>query len=314
MGSQIQKKISLKIIISIMMIAIFIILPVVTEIACVAGFIPGSPAKALLNAFDADAEEETTEFVEFLRVGQGDCTVIKSGDMAAVIDFGETDEDDSIYYRLLEIGVTRLDLAVITHHHNDHMGGFLNLLENMTVDRLLISSGGAEDSDNDLYKEIITAANKAGTTVYEPKVGGKFQIGNARLEILYVDTNADEENNRSIITKVHIGGKKLLFTGDAESETEKYISENCDVDCDILKMGHHGSYTSTGYKLLKAATPKIAVASCGYDNIYGHPSQWSELRLKEMNVTMYRTDLDRNIRCTFDNGNFTVSTQREGLK
>ncbi len=306
-------KYNFKIIISLLLVGIFLVMPVVLEIAYNFGFIPNSPTSALLDAFDADAKDGSTEFVEFFRVGQGDCTIVKSGDMAAVIDFGEVDEDNSIYRRLLQLGITKLDLAVITHHHSDHLGGFTNLLKNMTVDRLLISDSGAKDANSDMYKEAIYAAKSVGTKIYRPKVGGKFKIGKAELQILYLDETAEEENNRSIITILNMGGKRILFTGDAETSLENKFVEECNLDCDILKMGHHGSYTSTGYKLLESATPKVAIASCGYDNMYKHPSQWAVERLEKMGVTLYRTDLDRSIRCTFNQDGFSVLTQSENF-
>lgn len=291
--------------------AIFIVLPVVCEIAYNAGLIPNSPITAILNTFDADAADDATEFVEFFNVGQGDCTIIKSGDMAAVVDFGVTDECDLLYKRLLELGITKLDLAVITHHHSDHLGGYIDLAEDMQIDRLLVSPTSGEDAQRDMYEKVLNTAKEQNTVIYTPKVGGKFQIGKSVLEVLFVDESAEKENNRSIITMLSMGGKRILLTGDAESATESKLVDKCNVDCDILKLGHHGSYTSTGYKLLKEATPRIAVASCGYDNFYSHPSEWTVERLKNMGVNLYRTDLDRSVRCMFENNGFYVLTENK---
>ena len=142
-------------------------------------------------------------------------------------------------------------------------------------------------------------------------MGTCFNLGDAILKVLYTDDLAVKENNRSIITMLYMGGKKILLTGDAESMVEKHISKTIDIDCDILKMGHHGSYTSTTEKLLDAATPTVAIASVGYDNIYKHPSSWALLRIKFAGVNLYRTDLNGDIYIKFSSVSDSFSVIKE---
>lgn len=288
----------------------FCVVLVVLEGCYILGIISNSPSKALLSYFDAGAVNDKSEFVLFLDVGQGDCTIIKSKNYTAIIDFGVTDEDNTIYSKLLEFGIARVDLAVITHHHNDHFGGFNNLIKNIKVDNLLINSTSADDSQKDELGAVLITANKYGVNIINPQIGTCFSLGDATLKVLYIDPLASKENNRSIITMLYMGGKKILLTGDAESMVEKHIAKTINIDCDILKMGHHGSYTSTTKNLLNAATPSVAVASAGYDNIYNHPSDWALLRLEFAGVNLYRTDLDGDIYIKFNQSSNSFSVIR----
>lgn len=296
----------------LLFVLLTLVLPVLCEIAFRIGWIPASPAVALSNAFGAGVSKPDTEFVEFFSTGQGDCTVIKSGNMAAIVDFGLPDESDALYWHLKELGIAKLDLAVVTHLHKDHIGGLAGLMERMQIDRLLISDTGAEDADTVWYEEVMALAAAQNITIYKPKVGGSFEIGSVMLRVLFDGQSGSEENNRSIVLRAEIDDKRILLMGDAESEVEKQLLESgIDLSCDILKLGHHGSSTSSSAAFLSRLSPRIAVASCGYDNLYRHPSNQTIARLKEMNIAYYRTDLDGTVRCAFSNHDITVYTERK---
>ena len=311
MATNKEKKVELLKRFVLKIIILFSVVLVALEGCYTLGIIEKSPAKALMSAFGANAINENSEFVLFLDVGQGDCIIIKSKTATAVIDFGITDEDDTIYRKLLELGVDRVDLAVITHHHSDHFGGFKNLIERIKIDNLLMSENSADDSQTEELYDVLRLANQNNVKIIEPKMGTCFNLGDAILKVLYADDLAAKENNRSVITMLYMGGKKILLTGDAESMVEKHISKTIDIDCDILKMGHHGSYTSTTEKLLDAATPTVAIASVGYDNIYKHPSSWALLRLKFAGVNLYRTDLNGDVYIKFSSGSNSFSVIKE---
>ena len=304
-----KKKIKKKILLNLFIV--FLIIPLVLE------FFPAkynndySLGQRLIDLCFGKIQTNE-DYVEFFNVGQGDSTLIKSDGAAVLIDFGVKSDNNKIYTNLLKYGIKSLDLAVITHHHMDHMGDFLNLAEKIKIERLVINNNTAEDGEGEFYQKVIQAAKKNGTEIISPKAGKVFEFGNAKLKILNSCDFSEEENNRSIALMLTICGSKILFTGDGELEFEKLLSQRVNIDCDILKMGHHGSASSSSTQFLKAASPKYAVASCGYDNLYGHPSDWAIERAKEQGAVVLRTDLDRNIRFVFNNKNntYTVKTER----
>lgn len=311
MGSKSKKeKIKSKIIFNIAVI--LLVFPLVLEVVVNADFFEVSPNAKLISIF-TDPYLTKSDFVEFLNVGQADCTVIKSGNSAAIVDFGMEDDYGLVYKKLLKHGIKSIDLAIITHHHNDHMGGFLSVADKMQVDHLVINNSTAEDGEKQLYKRVIELAKEKGTEVHFPNVGDCYKVGNADFKILSCDASALQENGRSIVTMATICGKKLLFTGDGDAALENNLVKNLDIDCDILSLGHHGAQTSSTTGFLKAASPEIAIASCGYNNPYGHPSEFVISRAEKLGIKIYRTDIDRDVLCTFsaENNEYTVTIERE---
>ena len=146
-----------------------------------------------------------------------------------------------------------------------------------------------------------------------PDVGDTFPLGSATVTVLGPQKHYSDVNNQSLILRVDYGSNAFLFTGDAEYESETDVldaGEN--VRCDVIKAGHHGSHTSTGYRLLYEAQPKYAVISCGANNEYGHPHDDTLSRLRDADVTVYRTDLNGTIVCRSDGVNLTFTTEKEG--
>lgn len=303
-----KKKIKrFKRLVTALLVAVLFLAPVLCEVAYIFDFIPKSPSSELLKAFGASPTDDDSEFIEFLSVGQADCTVIKSKNFTAVIDFGLPDESDAIYNRLSKLGVKDVDLAVVTHNDTDHLGGYFDLAENIKIDKLLINDFSDCDDNKALYDKAIKIAKSKKTEILSPNVNDIYKIGNADLKILYSNPLAKKSNNKSIVMMLTLCGKRILFTGDLEdSEENKLQLKVADLDCDILKLGHHGSAYSTSSEFLKRTTPKIAIASCGYDNLYNHPSDKVRARLKEFGVKLYRTDLDENLRCEIKREKVTI--------
>ena len=266
---------------------------------------------SLLKATGCLQEDTDSSFIEFCDIGQGDCTIIKSGDSNIVIDFGSADDSDELYFHLKDLGIKELDLAVVTHYHQDHLGGLCDLLERMTVKNILINSSFAKDYDESAVTRFKELVSQKGVKVVEPNVGTIANVGQSKIEVLSVLKDASEENERSVCLKLTHYSLSVIFTGDSEQEAESALLESgIPLKADILKLGHHGSSTSSSEKLLDAADPSVVIASCGYNNLYNHPSKEVLDRIKNKGITLYRTDLDGNITVTVKEKNFLVTTDR----
>lgn len=296
----------------ILLVAVLLCVIIFLEVAFNFGVIHFSLSDFLLKTFSSGATDNESTLVQFLNVGQGDCTIIKVKDNCAVIDFGPEDDSKRVYKGLKKLGVEDVDLAVVTHLHKDHFGGFLNLPRFINVKNMVVSNIGADDMDKELCDEFFKTTEQYKVKVSEPNLPMKYELGEASLEIFYEGEDQKSENNRSLIILVRVGDAKLLFTGDAEGEVEKEIIEKFpNLTADVLKLGHHGSNTSTTSEFISKINPSIAVASAGYNNFYNHPSDKTVGRLENAGIKYYRTDLDGNITLYFDKNKILVETERQ---
>lgn len=233
-------------------------------------------------------QQHTT--VHFIDVGQGDCSLIVSGGEAVLMDAGLTATADQVIDYLREAGVTRLTAAVGTHPHEDHIGGMAAVLEAFPTDVLYLP---AQTALTATYTSMLDAAEQTGVSVQVPSPGQVLTFGNqAALTFLAPtpDDTFDNANNYSIISMLAADDFRVLFTGDAEAQAEEAVlASGADLSCDVLKVGHHGSDTSSTNAFLDAVSPKIAVISCAKYNDYGHPHPETLARLAEHNVTVYVT-------------------------
>lgn len=248
--------------------------------------------------------------VTYLDVGQGDCTLLQCDGQVMLIDAAEGNQANKITAYLKQHGVTAIDYLICTHAHADHCGGMRAVIAAFPV-RTLYSS--VTSSRNGAFQRVMRAAETANLAITVPDVGDTFPLGSATVTVLGPQKHYSDVNNQSLILRVDYGSNAFLFTGDAEYESETDVldaGEN--VRCDVIKAGHHGSHTSTGYRLLYEAQPKYAVISCGANNEYGHPHDDTLSRLRDADVTVYRTDLNGTIVCRSDGVNLTFTTEKEG--
>ena len=237
------------------------------------------------------------DFVEFISVGQGDSTLIYSDGYAALIDAGTPMSATAISKTLKSYNIDTLDVMILSHPHDDHIGSAEFLLDEFNVENIVFSDVLPSDDDNaTALKNIKDTAKYLNTKCHYATEGMVINIGNFKLTVLLSNEKAEDENNMSIVLMAENGGSKFLFTGDAEQVTErKLIDQNINFDCDVLKVGHHGSRTSTSQEFLNVATPRYSVISCGKDNSYGHPHDVVVKRLQNIGTTILRTDRLGNI-------------------
>lgn len=232
--------------------------------------------------------------IRFIDVGQGDCALVTYKGEAVLVDAGpgSSSESASEYIRMYS---PTIDYFIITHPHEDHMGGAAEIIERTYVDKLVMST---LVSDEEFYQNTLDAAEKYGTDIVYLTDEAVFDTGNIKITVFDLfDFYSDDFNNSSLFVKIEVEDTTLLITGDAETEEEAYAVEllGDELDCDILKTGHHGSRTSTSAELLDAVTPEIAVVSCGRNNSYGHPNAEVLDRLNDYGIELYRTDYEGTV-------------------
>lgn len=255
--------------------------------------------------------DKTQDFVKIMDVGQADAALIYSNGCSAVIDAGLTSSADDISADLKGADIKDIDALLITHLHMDHAGALAKIAMSFPIDNLIIpnrdSSAEAMPTVNEAEKRVVAEKGK----VFTATEGMNFNIGEFEVTLLAYFPDATKENDRSVITMAKIGNRKFLFTGDAEKATEAdVLAEKLNIDCDVLKVGHHGSKSSSTAAFLKAASPKYAAISVGKDNMYSHPSNKTIVALKNCGAEVYRTDKNGDISFYVENGNIRVETEK----
>lgn len=250
---------------------------------------------------------ESSFRVHFIDVGQADAALIECDGQTMLIDGGNAPDSNLMYTYLKKHGITHLNYVIGTHAHEDHIGGIAGALNYATVDTTFCP---VTSYTSKAFSNFVKAVEKQGSTVTVPRLGYEFNLGSASCRIVGVNST-DETNNSSIVLRIVYGSTSFLFTGDAEAEAEAIILEHgYDLRSNVLKVGHHGSRSSTGYRWLREVAPDYAVISVGKDNTYGHPTEDVLSRLRDADVTTFRTDLQGDILCTSDGTTLQFTVNR----
>lgn len=260
------------------------------------------------SAKSSSGEQKELLTVTFLDVGQGDAAVLQCGGQTMMIDGGKAKASSYIYSWLEKNQISYLDVMVATHTDADHIGGLPGALNYAKVGTAYcpVTSGTTKT-----FQSFVRYLKKQGKSITVPKAGDEFSLGGAQVRILGPTDPQAEGNNSSIVLKVTFGDTSFLFTGDAEREEEQELLESgYDLESTVLKVGHHGSDTSTSYLFLRTVNPQYAVISVGADNTYGHPTEAVLSRLRDADVKTCRTDLQGTITAVSDGKKVTFQTER----
>ena len=278
----------------------------------ITAFSRGVFGERLQKVFNPAAAFDTSvDFVKITDVGEADSILIYSDGCSAVIDVGTENSVPNILDDLDSARIKKIDALIVTHLHTDHAGGLPELAKRREIDNLIIPELESSAEAAQLVKTAKRTVTAKGGNVYTAVQGMNFEIGEFTVTVLAYYDDMQDENNKSVIVMAEIDGIKFLFTGDAEAKTEKaLIDEGLNIDCDVLKVAHHGSSSSSSQSFLKAATPKYAAISVGANNIYSHPTESVISALENCGAQILRTDTDGDITFYVENGEIRTETEK----
>lgn len=249
-------------------------------------------------------------------VGQGDSILFVENDNVMLVDAGDLGKDDIVTEYLNNLGIEEIDVLVGTHPHSDHMGNFDVILENFAVSTMYVPDILDEDITSKWFLRFLNKVDEIDSqsdseySIWQfPKDASgnfrNFDLGNMHIQMLAPENKKySNANNYSIAMKVSFGYTDIMLTGDAEELVEKEIlNGNFNLDCEIMKSGHHGSNTSNSRKFLESVSPEYVVISAGFSNKYEHPSPETMDLYEDMEIEVYRTDESGTIVMSTDGKN-----------
>ncbi|WP_425801127.1 ComEC/Rec2 family competence protein [Desulfitobacterium sp. Sab5] len=277
---------------------------------CISNIDSSSALKAAADFSQESRSQATSEGklrVSYIDVGQGDSSLIQlPNGKTILIDAGENDQGNKVVSYLKSQGIKRLDVTIWTHPHSDHIGGADVITNAFDIGQVVMPK---ETSTTQSFRSLITSISRKGLRITEAKAGLNLDLGpEVKAEILAPNSsNYEEVNNYSAVLKLTYIETSFLFMGDAQTESEEeMINAGFDLKADILKVGHHGSRTSTSARFLSLVHPKYAVISAGKDNPYGHPSASTIAKLQKAGATIFRTDQSGTITAESDGKNISI--------
>lgn len=240
-------------------------------------------------------KDEDVIKVHFIDVGQGDATLIELHGYTTLIDAGPNSSAERLINYLKGEKIKNIDYVIATHPDEDHIGGMDEVLSKFKVKNFYAPK---IIKNTETFESMIKELKKQNLKINVPYKGLELDLGeNAKLTFLTpLDQSSNSDNNLSLVTKIHYKDNSIIFMGDCETEVEKELLKDSDMlESNIIKLGHHGSKSSSSTVFLKKIAPDYAIISCGKNNKYGHPHKETIDKLDSLGIKYYRTDIDGNI-------------------
>jgi len=261
---------------------------------------------------NTNSNKEKIEFIAqdnlkiyFIDVGQADCILIINKDETMLIDAGRNIDGQNVVNFIKGKGITKLNYVIGTHPHEDHIGGLDDVIYNFEIENLYMPK---IETTTKTFEDVLDAISNKGLKVTAPKKGDTFKIGDSVCEVM-TESILDKKNLNlsSIVIQLEFGNNSFLFTGDAETKNENSRQWE---QVDLLKVGHHGSNTSSGESFINQVKPTYSVIMVGENNSYGLPRDKVLERLENINSVIYRTDRNGTIEVTSDGNEIAIKTEK----
>ena len=250
--------------------------------------------------------------IHYIDVGQADCILLENEGRFMLIDGGNREDSQLVVSYLEQQGVQELDAVVCTHAHEDHVGGLPSVLAVYPTKAVYAPT---RTYSSNIFDKFVYYTDQQGLTITIPQPGDTLTLGDVDLTVLGPVKSYPDPNNTSIVIMAEFGSTRFLFTGDMEKEAENdmldHWGEQYNWNCDVLKSGHHGSSTSSGYRLIYETDPEYIVISVGKDNSYGHPHRETIALYKDAGIPAFRTDELGHVIVTSDGYNVTLTWENQ---
>ena len=242
--------------------------------------------------------------VYFIDVGQADSILITSKDETMLIDAGNNEDGVDVVNFIKEKGITKLNYVIGTHPHEDHIGGLDDVINAFDIENVYLPD---ITTNTKTFEEVLNAIENKHLEITTPQIGDTFTLGESNCEVKSTIIDKSNLNLASLVVRLEFGKNSFLFMGDAENENEEQTTWE---QTTVLKVGHHGSNTSSSLKFLEQVKPQIAVIMVGEGNSYGHPNEETLEKLQGINAKIYRTDENGTITITSNGTECKVETEK----
>lgn len=267
-----------------------------------------NPLKEQADWSDEREVDSSKMNVHFLDVGQADCILIESEDQYMLVDAGNNEDEELVLSYLNDLGIKRLEYVIGTHPHEDHIGSLDAVIRNFEIGKVILPE---KEHTTKTFENVLDAIEEKNLKITKPKIGETYELGGASFIIVAPnDDYKDELNNWSVGIKLTHKDTSFVMCGDAEKEAEEDILANgIDIQGDVLKLGHHGSSTSSIKEFIDAVDPSYLVITCENGNSYGHPHKETMQWIKEREIPFFRTDEQGTIIASSDGEEITWNVE-----